>query len=162
MSGTLASVPSGKSWIFADKINTDIQAVPLLKSPLSHFHPKFLKQSSEALRMCNNISSFTCVCPILPPLLLSLQEKSRLQEIRIHARLTADQAAKLTRLGGLRSITLDHASWNVVDTLPKWSGANRTTLKSLTLYVSIMTVANQNLTDSQALLVSSRSERNYS
>ncbi|KIM82866.1 hypothetical protein PILCRDRAFT_459480 [Piloderma croceum F 1598] len=116
--------------------NIEIQAVPLLKSPLSQFDPKFLKDSSEALRICRNVSSFTCICPILPPLLLSLQEKPRLQEIRIHARLTADQSGKLRTLKGLRSITLDHASWNVVDMLPAWVGANKTTLTSLTLYMA--------------------------
>jgi len=116
--------------------NIDIQAVPLLRSSLSQFHPKFLKDISDALRICKNISSFTCICPILPPLLLSLQGKSRLREIRIHARLTPDQAAKLITLKGLHSITLDHASWNVVDMLPKWIGANKATLTSLTLYTA--------------------------
>ncbi|KZP21277.1 hypothetical protein FIBSPDRAFT_919592 [Athelia psychrophila] len=113
----------------------DIRAVPALKDAVpAHMHPVFLKDSADALAICNNVTSFTCVCPILPHFLLSLQNKPSLRDIRINAHLTSDQTAKLIQLEALHSITLDNASWNVIDALPKWIIANKSTLTSLTIY----------------------------
>lgn len=117
---------------------SDIRAVPALKDAVpAHMHPVFLKDSADALAICNNVTSFTCVCPILPHFLLSLQNKPSLRDIRINAHLTSDQTAKLIQLEALHSITLDNASWNVIDALPKWIIANKSTLTSLTIYVSL-------------------------
>lgn len=112
----------------------EMRAVPSLKSRL---HPIFLRECTEAIRICKNLKRFHCTVPnILAIFLPSLQEKGRLEHIRIHASLTTDQAKMLTNFNKLQSLVLESATWNVVDLLPSWAGILQKTLTCLTLYVS--------------------------
>lgn len=113
---------------------SELRAVPTLKSRL---HPIFLRECTESIRMCKNLKRFLCTVPnVLAIFLPSLQEKSRLERIRIHANLTTNQTKMLTNFGKLQSLTLESATWNVVDLLPSWAGILQKTLTCLTLYVS--------------------------
>ena len=69
----------------------------------------------------------------------SLREKSQLEHIRIHANLTTDQAKMLPDFKRLQTLSLEFATWNVVDLFPSWARTLQTTLTSLTLYVSSIT-----------------------
>ena len=116
----------------------ELRAVPTLKSRL---HPIFLRECSESIRMCKNLKRFLCTVPnILSIILPSLQEKSRLEHIRIHANLTTNQSKMLVNFEKLQSLVLESATWNVVDLLPSWAGILQKTLTSLTLYVSFLTL----------------------
>jgi hypothetical protein len=115
----------------------ELRAVPTLKSRL---HPIFVRECTEAIRLCKNMKLFVCTVPnILAISLPSLQEKNRLEHIRIHANLTTDQAKMLTKFEKLQSLVLESATWNVVDLLPSWAGTLQKTLTCLTLYVSFHT-----------------------
>lgn len=90
--------------------------------------------------MCKNLKRFLCTVPnILAIFLPSLQEKSRLEHIRIHANLSTNQSKMLTNFEKLQSLVLESASWNVVDLLPSWAGIIQKTLTCLTLYVNFYT-----------------------
>jgi|ERR1700722_2848234 len=112
----------------------DIRYLP--KSSTTQPHPEFIRDCTSALTLCNNLTSFTYSGVHLPPFLSSLQNKPRLQHLRVNANLTIDQTAKLAEMNSLRTLILHHASWCVVDMLPKWIGLNKTTLTNLTLWVS--------------------------
>ncbi|EEB91581.1 hypothetical protein MPER_10037 [Moniliophthora perniciosa FA553] len=86
--------------------------------------------------MCTNLLSFKCVKPILPMFLKALQNKERLQELRVHAALTTLQADMLSTIRNLQSLALDSASWNVIDMLPKWAPNFSSTLTNLVIYMS--------------------------
>ena len=112
----------------------ELRAVPTLKS---RPHPIFLRECTESIRLCKNLKRFVCTVPnILAILLPSLQEKNRLEHIRIHANLSTDQTKMLTNFEKLQSLVLESATWNVVDFLPSWAGILQKTLTCLTLYVS--------------------------
>ena len=112
----------------------ELRAIPTLKSRL---HPVFVRECTEGIRMCKNLKRFLCTVPnILAIFLPSLQEKSRLEHIRIHASLTTNQTKMLTNFEKLQSLVLESATWNVVDLLPSWAGIIQKTLTCLTLYVS--------------------------
>ena len=115
----------------------ELRAVPTLKSRL---HPIFLGECTESIRMCKNLKRFHCTVPnILAIFLPSLQEKSRLEHMRVHASLSTNQTKMLTNFAKLESLVLESATWNVVDLLPSWAGILQKTLTCLTLYVSIYT-----------------------
>jgi hypothetical protein len=112
-------------------------------------HPQFVRDCTRTLALCSNLRSFKYTGTCLPSFLLSLQDKTRLHDLRVNANLTSDQAVKLAEITGLRNLTLECASWSVVDILPKWVGSIGKSLTSLTLYVSrkhtIVSVTTQTL-----------------
>ncbi|KAF7292681.1 hypothetical protein MIND_01166300 [Mycena indigotica] len=110
----------------------DIRTVPIVKS---QYHPKFLKETTLALSLCPNIISFRCSTPALPPFISTLQSKGRLRDLRINATLTSEQSTMLVKLEGIRNLTLDFASWNLLNMLPKWTGS-LTGLTTLTLFMA--------------------------
>ena len=112
---------------------TDIRAIPEIRSCP---HPIFLRECTDALTLCRNLSSFKVVEHQLAPFLLCIQDKPRLHALSINANLTSDQAAKTSQMRGLRRLTLEHASWQFVDILPKWVGSLQSTLTELTIHAS--------------------------
>jgi len=68
-------------------------------------------------------------------MLPSLQDKESLESVRINAHMTTEQSKTLLKFGKLKSLTLEFASWNVVDLLPAWAETISRTLTTLTLYV---------------------------
>ena len=68
-------------------------------------------------------------------ILPSLQDKESLESMRINAHLTTEQSKTLLKFGKLKSLTIEFASWNVVDLLPTWAETISRTLTILTLYV---------------------------
>ena len=121
----------------------DIRSIPVLHSQhSSQANPAFLRDCIDVIARSSNLVSFTCT-PFnsLPPFLPSLQEKGRLQSLRISASSLASEAsAKLLHLSGIKSLTLENASWIVVDSLPKWMESLQSSITSLTLYVSLLTL----------------------
>ncbi|KAF8902553.1 hypothetical protein CPB84DRAFT_1775664 [Gymnopilus junonius] len=110
-----------------------ILAVPTVKSPI---HSVFVRECREAIRICTNLRIFNCVVPnVLSMLLPGLQEKERLERIRICANLTLEQTKLLVKVRNLQHLSLEFASWNVVDLLPSWTMSLSSTLTSLTLYM---------------------------
>jgi len=109
----------------------DIRTVPSSRSVM---HPEFMRDCARAIHICDNLVSFTCTPSVLPSFLLDLQAKDSLQHMRVNANLTYEQAGHLAKVTGLKSITLDTGSPYVVDILPRWTAALKTTLTSLTLY----------------------------
>ena len=102
----------------------------------SRLHPTFVRECKEALQLCKNLRIFKCTVPgVLSMFLPSLGNKDRLENIRIHANLTSDQARMLTKLGNLNCLALEFATCNVVDMLPSWTQSMSKTLSDLTLYV---------------------------
>jgi hypothetical protein len=103
----------------------------------NQLHPEFLGDCARALGLCTNLASFMMKGRQLAPLLLSLQNKPRLKDLRVDANhVTNDQAVMLAGMTKLRRLGLDLASWCAVDVLPTWVGSMRRTLSHLTLYVS--------------------------
>lgn len=114
----------------------ELRTAPTLKSRL---HPIFVRECTDAIQKCKNLKRFYCTVPnILAIFLPSLQEKDRLEHVRIYANLTTDQTKMLISFEKLQSLTLEFATWNVVDLLPSWAGILQKTLTSLTLYVSFL------------------------
>ncbi|KAJ6587376.1 hypothetical protein B0H10DRAFT_2093934 [Mycena sp. CBHHK59/15] len=114
--------------------HVDIRTVPSVKAQCN---PKFLLECTGALSLCRNITSFRCSANALPPFIPALEQKERLQDVRIHANLTTEQSAKLVAgLSAIRNLTLDFASWNLVNLLPLWTADIRRTLTTLTLYMA--------------------------
>ncbi|KDQ56702.1 hypothetical protein JAAARDRAFT_179330 [Jaapia argillacea MUCL 33604] len=112
----------------------DIRAVPISGS---QYHSQFIRDATSALILSQNLSSFTLTVDTLPSFLISLQNKPRLEELRVHANLNRCQMELLTQIKGLRSLDLDYASWNVVDGLSGWCQNNLSaTLTTLTLYMA--------------------------
>lgn len=113
--------------------NTEIRAIPTVKfAP----QPKFLNDCARTLAICKNLGSFTCTLDVMPAFLPSLQGKEGLESIRFIGNFTTDQSEELAKLTGLREVTIDSSSWNVMDVLPRWMETLRPTLTSLTLNVS--------------------------
>uniref|UniRef100_A0A8H8CHH6 Uncharacterized protein n=1 Tax=Psilocybe cubensis TaxID=181762 RepID=A0A8H8CHH6_PSICU len=113
--------------------NIEISTVPTVKSVV---HPVFVRECREALRICKNLKSFKCIVQnVLPMFLPALQEKGRLNTLRIYANLTTTQATMLVNITGLESLSLEFASWNTVDLLPSWSSSLSRTLTTLSLYM---------------------------
>ena len=95
-----------------------------------------MKECREALKLCKNLVTFACTVPnVLAMLLPSLQEKPRLNDIRVHANLTTLQAQLLAKIKNLTSISIEFASWTVVHCLPSWMESLSNTLNTLVLYV---------------------------
>lgn len=111
----------------------DIRTVPTIKTRL---HPVFAKECREAIRLAQNLASFKCTVPgVLPIFLPALQAKERLERVVLHANLNSDTAKMLAKLTTLQSLTLEFATWNVVDCLPTWCQTLAPTLTSLSLFV---------------------------
>ncbi|KAJ7776013.1 hypothetical protein DFH07DRAFT_983206 [Mycena maculata] len=113
--------------------HVDIRTVPSVKS---QYNPKFLLECTRALDLCRNITSFRCSVNALPPFIGALQKKDRLRDLRIYANLTTDQALKMAKLDKIRHLTLDFASWNVMNLLPRWAGVLKDNLTTLTLFMA--------------------------
>ncbi|KAH9927980.1 uncharacterized protein BXZ73DRAFT_48619 [Epithele typhae] len=108
----------------------DIRAVPTVKfSP----QPKFVADCMRAIGLSQNLGSFTCTLEVVTSFLPSLKDKPSLESLRCIANFTTDQTSQAVKIQGLRSLTLDSGSWNVVDALPDWSTALTPSLTSLTL-----------------------------
>lgn len=112
----------------------ELRTAPTVRSRL---HPIFVRECTEAIEKCKNLKRFLCTVPnIMAIFLPSLQEKGQLEQVRIHANLTTDQAKMLTNFEKLQSLSLEFATWNVVAIFPSWAGILQKTLTHLTLYVS--------------------------
>lgn len=99
--------------------------------------PRDMKFCTEVIPLCTNITTFHCSPSSIQAYLPSLQNLRSLENLRINAHLTADQTEMLVRIQGIKNLTLDHASWQVVSALPKWAAEKLSPkLASLTLYVS--------------------------
>ncbi|TBU25413.1 hypothetical protein BD311DRAFT_669671 [Dichomitus squalens] len=109
----------------------DLRAIPTVKFIPQ---PKFMDDCVRTISMCKNLGSFTCTLDVVPNFLLALQDKTSLEQMRIIANFTTDQAEQVSKISGLRSLTLDSGSWNSIDALPRWSEVLRPTLTSLTLH----------------------------
>ncbi|KAI0772780.1 hypothetical protein BD413DRAFT_473522 [Trametes elegans] len=109
----------------------DLRAVPTTKSV---HQPKFLDECARTVALCKNLGSFTCTLDIMPIFLPSLCDKESLEQTRFIANFTTDQSAQMLQMSGLRELTLDSGTWNVVDALPKWADSLRPTLTSLTFH----------------------------
>ncbi|OAX42222.1 hypothetical protein K503DRAFT_734052 [Rhizopogon vinicolor AM-OR11-026] len=114
--------------------NIDINCPPLVA--IGHVHPSFLSETADALQVCKNLTSFACGQKILPALLGSLQGKERLEDVHICAAFTTAQGEMLQKITTLRSLTLDYPTWNVVDSLPRWTQSLQQTLVHLTIFMS--------------------------
>lgn len=121
------------------RLLSEIRYVPRLESNLkTQPHPRFLLECAKVLTSAVNLQTFTCTPQeILPSFLSSLPNKERLTTLRINAHLTTDQTELLTSITGLKSLTLENASWIVVDSLPKWAEKLQETLTHLTIHVSL-------------------------
>ncbi|TFK52940.1 hypothetical protein OE88DRAFT_1711773 [Heliocybe sulcata] len=113
----------------------DIRRIPTARSS-SSYHPEFVRDCTQVISAASNLTSFTLTIDALPPFLPALQGKQRLRDLRIYANLTTDQSAKLIEIKGLHNLTLDYASWNLVDVLPTWTRTLSPSLTSLTLYMA--------------------------
>ncbi|KAF7348877.1 hypothetical protein MVEN_01407800 [Mycena venus] len=113
--------------------HVDIRTVPVVKT---QYNPKFLSECTRALDMCPNITSFRCSTNALPPFIGALGQKERLRDLRIHANLTTDQSTKLIKLSKIRNLTLDFASWNIMNLLPQWTELLQSNLTTLTLFMA--------------------------
>lgn len=75
----------------------------------------------------------------MPPYLSALEGKERLEDIRVNAFLNgrglAGQMEALSKLHGLRRVTLDYASTDLLDVLPVWASSNMEMLKHLGIMV---------------------------
>ncbi|KAJ6537427.1 hypothetical protein DFH09DRAFT_1263465 [Mycena vulgaris] len=113
--------------------HVDIRTVPVVKT---QYNTKFLLECTRALELCRNITSFRCSINALPPFIPALQKKDRLRDLRIHANLTTEQSTRMISLSTLRSLTLDFASWNLMNLLPRWTASLQNNLTTLTLYMA--------------------------
>lgn len=117
--------------------NIEIRYAPPVMPNLSCPHPEFIRECSNAIDICHNLTKFKCTgANILPCFVKSLQGKPRLEGLRVNANLSTDQSKILIQLQKLKTLTLEYASWNVVDVLPVWITSLKQTLTSLTLYMT--------------------------
>ena len=122
----------------AEILMSEIRYAPNVMPNLSCPHPEFIRECSNAIDICHNLTKFRCIGPnILPYFVKSLQGKPRLEGLRVNANLSTDQSKILIQLQKLKTLTLEYASWNVVDLLPLWITSLKQTLTSLTLYVCL-------------------------
>ncbi|KAG6906253.1 hypothetical protein DXG01_014971 [Tephrocybe rancida] len=115
----------------------DIHNIPSL---CRKANPDFVRDFTDALKLCNNLRSFVytptsllAISAVLP----MLDGKQHLRNIRISAKLAASQAATLVKFNQVERLELDHASWGVLDTLPRWAERIKKTLTTLTLFSSM-------------------------
>ncbi|KAF9460379.1 hypothetical protein BDZ94DRAFT_1223135 [Collybia nuda] len=113
--------------------NIDIRVAQTI---LGDMYPVFVRDCCRALELCTNLRSFVHTPDSVSSFLSILEEKSRLEDIRIHGRLTTPQAEKLLNLTKMQKIAIDFGSWNTMDILPRWAPLNRKTLTNLTLSMS--------------------------
>ncbi|TFK84998.1 hypothetical protein K466DRAFT_495592 [Polyporus arcularius HHB13444] len=113
----------------------ELRAIPTVKFLPQ---PKFMDDCMRTISLCKNLGSFTCTLDVMSSFLLTLQDKQALEQLRfIGGNFTTDQAAQAANISGINALTLDSASWSVVDALPRWSATLSPTLTSLTLTVCI-------------------------
>ncbi|KAK7683712.1 hypothetical protein QCA50_013088 [Cerrena zonata] len=110
----------------------DIRAVPALSGSVN---PQFLKDSQAVIMLCDNLLSFVCTPNVLSHYIGQLQSRVYLDSIRVKALLKTDESSNILQLNRLRHLTLDSATWNVIDILPTWSKSLQGTLRTLTLYL---------------------------
>lgn len=141
-----------------------ITAIPFTRSSRALPHAvtppdrSFLEECIVAIKLCSKLVKFyldpSVFAPFLPsalstiismpftmpPYLSSLEGKDRLEEIRVNAFLTgrdlAGQVEALSKLHGLRRVTLDNASTDLLDKLPGWASSSMEMLKHLGIMVS--------------------------
>lgn len=98
--------------------------------------PHDTKLCAEVISLCENITTFHCSPSQIQAYLPSLQNLRSLKNMRINAHLSTDQTAMLVQIQGIKDLTLDNASWQVISALPKWAAEKLSpSLTSLTLYV---------------------------
>ena len=99
-----------------------------------------MRELVSALKLCKNLASFRCIISgndALIPILPCLQDKTRLQSLRIHSGgLSTQQAAFATKVTQLQNLALDAPSWQMLNALDEWSSDLGTTLTSLTIFNS--------------------------
>lgn len=99
-------------------------------------HSTFMRDCRKAIELCTSLHTFRCTEPnVVPAFLMALQNKTNLQSVRVNSNFTTEQAKLLTNLGNLNEVSLELASWNMVDALPRWTMGLQKTLTSLVLYV---------------------------
>ncbi|KAG6853893.1 hypothetical protein C0991_000358 [Blastosporella zonata] len=115
---------------------TDIRVTPLL---VGKVHPAFLNECTRALGFCNNLHSFvyTPASVAINAILPTLEKMEHLKTLRLCAKLSTSQTASLLKLNKIEKLELDNTSWEVLDVLPRWVEGIRTTLTSLTIYLSM-------------------------
>ncbi|KAL4251036.1 hypothetical protein ABKN59_006202 [Abortiporus biennis] len=96
---------------------------------------QFLKSCRNTIENSIGLESFSCESSeFLDYLLPSLKKLRQLRTIRISGNLEDNPAQHLLCLTGLREISLNSASWNVTDQLPKWIRSGNSTLTTLCLF----------------------------
>ena len=118
----------------------------------------FLQECIEAVRVCTELMKFhldssvfspyvdsdtlmvSQAPPNVPHYIGSLMGKERLEDIRVTAALAgadhSDQVQMLTSLRGLRKLTLEFLSMEVVRELPRWVSSLSSSLRDLSFLVS--------------------------
>ncbi|KAF9531047.1 hypothetical protein CPB83DRAFT_918574 [Crepidotus variabilis] len=115
--------------------NIELRSVPTIKSKIS---PPFMQQCRDTLRLCKNLTSFTCAISatsILPVFLPCLQDKTRLENLHVYSNLTTHQSEMLLKNMSLKNLVVEFSSWNLVHVLPTWAESLSQTLSSLTLFM---------------------------
>ena len=102
--------------------------------------PGFTSQFAEAVKLCKNLKSFTCMTSAFC-FLPYLENKTGLSELRVRADLADEQATRLTNFSAIQSLSLFWGSWNVMNMLPRWSRSIQQTLTSLVFHVSALLLA---------------------
>ncbi|KAG6833244.1 hypothetical protein H0H87_009865 [Tephrocybe sp. NHM501043] len=107
--------------------------MPLLSA---NAHPDFVGECMRALKLCKNLRSFVFTPPsgALSAILPALEEKEHLKILRLCIKISSSQTASLVKLNKIEKLELDNASWEVLDSLPRWVEGIQKTLTSLTLF----------------------------
>ncbi|TFK29497.1 hypothetical protein FA15DRAFT_664042 [Coprinopsis marcescibilis] len=119
----------------------DLESVPYISltksSAAKQPHPVFMKECIKAITLCRNLVSFKCVIPnVVQSFLMALQNKGRLQNIRVYGNITTEQTRLLTHLSNIANLAIEFPSWNLLHALPTWVIGNKDSLTSLTLYMT--------------------------
>lgn len=127
----------------------DIRAVPFVNPKKPSLDAGFLTDAHFAVQGALNLASFTCTIAIaIPSFLKPLQEKGRLQFLRLNTKaMTSEQAIELKEIKHLHTLILDYANYFVVNMLPEWADKLKPTLRHLTINVCISRVGSVFTTD---------------
>jgi len=112
----------------------DIRTIPFAGM---RFSAVFLQEVDDALAMCDNLVSFRCSANALPAFIDSLRQKPQLWNLRVNvATFPRARCVELLDISGLVELCLDWAPVLVATILPSWARVLRSTLRSLTLFMS--------------------------
>ncbi|KXN88418.1 hypothetical protein AN958_07324 [Leucoagaricus sp. SymC.cos] len=118
--------------------NVEIFAIPQsLKGNKLINHPAFIRECSEALKLCHNLSSLKTTVPGAATYFFPcINDKTRLEKLSLCANLTTPQSEYLLSLSSIKSLELQAASWSVANILPKWIQTSlHRSLTHLTLFM---------------------------